>query len=236
MSQAAEPQTTESQTAAAPAEPKQITTRMRFSLRMKREGRYSEYQSVIDDVIRELGCDRRKAIGVAMRRLGFAGARKEKKKHQEWERVQAKTAMEIEAERLRLARSEKTKAEYAAIDEEQREFEFERAFASLPTVADPQTEWEWLGGHPAMMRKDRAKSDLKRIELSAEDILSPPHGIAPSKRAVLQLQHWCNAPREFYKAMIGVHKKQQEGEGASEVGQDEDLAEVERMLKEMIRG
>jgi hypothetical protein len=33
---------------------------------------------------------------------------------------------------------------------------------------------------------------------------------APSKAAVIELQHWCNAPQEFFKKVLGETVKQKE--------------------------
>jgi hypothetical protein len=218
--------------------PKRPGVRVMFSMRMKREGRYEEFQSALAEVIKERSAtgavvDTRFATTEAMRRMGYQGEAEEKKNHRAWERSQVKHGAEREEEIIRA--SQKRQADIAALDDEERQLRFETAVSTLPNAADPIREWEWMGAHPAMMRKDRARTDLKRIELTEDDVLRPPHGPAPSKRAVGQLQHWCNNPREFYKAMIGVHKKQQEGTDGEPLDADEDLAEVERLLKEVKR-
>lgn len=76
----------------------------------------------------------------------------------------------------------------------------------LPPTADPVEEQEWISAHPAMSRQDRAANKTAKVLISKRDVVSPPHGPAPSRRAVNQLQHWANHPKEFQKLKLAEHR------------------------------
>lgn len=112
---------------------------------------------------------------------------------------------------------------------------FESALRSLPATTTISKELDWISTHSAMNRQDRSPDKLKTILITAEDVLQAANGPAPSQRAVRQLQHWCNTPREFFKQILGEHKKQTEDADVRIVDQDENLEDVERMLREFSR-
>lgn len=112
---------------------------------------------------------------------------------------------------------------------------FDEAYASLPDTANQQEEWDWVRVHPAMMYADRmAAKDTTKVIIRAEDILDPPHGCAPSKAAVSLLQCWVNNAKEFHK--LYLTKKTTADTKSGEVVADPDIAEVERLLKEVLDG
>jgi hypothetical protein len=213
---------------------KNLNIKELFKNRMKREGRWTEWLAVLADVKQEMGRLDQATHWEAMRRMGYKSPYIERKKWRKYEALHFKAIAFVEEERLKREMAEMKRLELETVEQEQAKIDFETAFIGLPNVAPPNEEWDWIGAHPAMMRQDRAPDKLKSVNLTADDVLKAPHGPAPSKRAVNQLQHWCNAPREFYKAMIGVHKKQQEGDSGGAAGHgDEDLSVVEEMLNNL---
>ena len=72
----------------------------------------------------------------------------------------------------------------------------------LPPTVDHNDELDWVSAHPAMSRLDRSHKKGAKVLLSRKDVVSPPHGPAPSRRAVHMLQHWSNAPRDFHKMTL----------------------------------
>lgn len=111
------------------------------------------------------------------------------------------------------------------------------AIKGLPATDSPIKEADWVRGHPAMMRGLRGKSGEK-ILVTAEDVLSAPHGLPPSQAAVFALQTWVAKPEEFQKWYLSnFAKKIQEREEAeaaartaARVGRSESMA-IEEVLK-----
>lgn len=86
-----------------------------------------------------------------------------------------------------------------ANEEEEREHRrFAEAIATLPTQAPLAAEIEWVRSHPAMTRRQRS-GERGPLVLTAEDVLDPANGPAPSQSAVQQLQVWSDKPAEFFK-------------------------------------
>jgi len=110
---------------------------------------------------------------------------------------------------------------------------FEEAVATLPIEASPAVELSWIRSHPAMARQERSPDRGKPILLTAEDILSPPNGCAPSRSAAHELQHWVNSPEEFWKKGYDERRKKQAvtGTGATEIMQD--IEEIRRLLQQV---
>jgi hypothetical protein len=111
---------------------------------------------------------------------------------------------------------------------------FDVVLRQLPDTATTNVELDWIGAHTAMSRKARSQNRAD-IVLSADDVMRPAHGRAPSKRAVNALQHWAQHPAEFYKGMMSEQKRKMrdDADGNATVVKDMGLAEVERILKEM---
>lgn len=196
---------------------RKMTTWKLFCLRMKRDGRFQEFQTRYRELKPTFG---NKAKATAMREFGYINAQVERAAAMQYERTLAA--------RDASKRNAAMRGPHA----------FEVAFAMLPDTAAPKTEMDWIRAHPAMMRKIRAKDTIATIQLTAQDVLSPPHGQAPSKSAVLALQHWANKPDEFFKMLMTEHKKNSEAAASAEkkVESVADLQEVERMLMEMRSG
>jgi hypothetical protein len=122
---------------------------------------------------------------------------------------------------------------YSKIKEEQITKNLEQAVMTLPNTAPISVDIEWIREHPAMMRMTRQKDKLKDILITAEDILRPPHGSAPSKSAVYALQHWVNHPQQFYKELLGEQKKHLEERKAAKADEDIGLEEIEWLLMQV---
>lgn len=206
--------------------PKKITIPLMFAERMKREGRYRAFQDEIKRLKAETGKGFNHVKWAAMRNMGYTTADRERELLAEHERTLHKTSMEKEREKIQ-----------AEIKEEQKIASFDEVVRSLPDSSSHAKEINWVRAHPAMVKKNRQKDKSKEVEITAEDVLCPPHGPAPSKAAVYMLQHWANNPNEFFKQVLSEHKKvsgedEEGGKGVADVG----LAEVERLLKEVKDG
>lgn len=201
-------------------EEKKPTVRQAFVERLKREGREKEWLATVHKVMEETGRGFWASSWDAMRRLGYTTA------ENEWQLYREALAKEGQT-KLRL----QVEAEKDEIRQEQLLEDFEACVRTLQPVAPVAQEIQWISCHPAMNRRDREPDQTKMIVLTGADVLQSTAGKAPSQRAVRQLQHWCNAPREFFKQILGEDKKKT-GEGAGK-GQetDDDLVEAERLLK-----
>ena len=200
------------------------SVKLLFSERMKRERRYDEFVKRVNAAMEETGKTWMGAVWPVMREMGYEGPNQERALYQEYLEAQSKKACQgqIQAERDEIRR------------ERIRE-NFEMALASLPDSASVGAEMDWIRAHPAMIRLSRQNNPSKQVVISADDILSPAHGRAPSKSAVAALQHWANHPAEFFKQMLSEHKKKQEDQAAQYREVDEDLDEIESLLKEIKR-
>lgn len=102
----------------------------------------------------------------------------------------------------------------------------------IPQSSTAARELAWIRAHPAMSRGARQGST---VILTAEDVLSPPHGKAPSQSAVNQLQHWVNKPDEFFKQLMQVERKQISESSESEALLDDDLPPEVTRIDEMLQ-
>lgn len=202
---------------------KRKTGRYLFLERLKREGREHEWYDRLRRVQEETGKQFNAASVQVMKELGYISREDEQEKEDRRLASLHKEAAQVEFEQKR----EEFVATVHAAD-------FEDAVAKLPDTCPAQVELDWIRNHPAMFRKSRSTQKMKDILLTVEDVLSPPHGCAPSKGAVIALQHWCNQPTEFFKQLLGEQKKQTEAAGhtGQKFGGD-DISEVERLLQEI---
>jgi hypothetical protein len=192
-----------------------------FKARMKREGRWREWQDTILAVRKEKGTNLAAATWETMRRMGYEGSEKERELAEEYHLRSLGVTINKERE---------------AINRERLTEDFDEAMRMLPDTALGSTEIDWIRGHPLMCKADRQEGNLKKIIVNATDILQAPNGRAPSKSAVVQLQHWCNAPREFFKQVLSEQKKQTEEAEAQKIEADPGIDEIERLLKEVKSG
>lgn len=205
---------------------KEPTCRQLFVERMKRSGREKEWYDRIREAQEKTGKTFNQVAGSVMKDMGYEGPVKERGIHLEYMRTRHKSSAKLE-----------TEAKVAEIAAERLIEDFESAVASLPDTASAEVELNWIRGHPAMSRKHRTRDKTKDILVTVEDVVGTPrYARAPSKSAVNALQHWCNYPTEFHKALVSEQKKQteQSGPGGRASGGD-DFSEVERLLME-VRG
>lgn len=193
-----------------------------FTERMDREGRLEEFRKRVRERQERYGELFHKARNAVMKEMGWEGVAKERE-------LAEKAKQERKAGALRM----NIKAEQDAIREEQRIGEFSEAVKTLPDKAPAGDEMDWIRAHPAMGRRSR-QGDGSPVVISAEDVLYPSHGPAPSKAAVYALQNWANNPQEFYKQLLTEHKKRTEQDGGRSMDSDQDLDEVEALLKQVI--
>jgi hypothetical protein len=203
-------------------EAKRLTIRKLFVERMKREGRDKEWYSILKQVKQETGKKYGQVAWEAMRRMGYEGPDKERQLYQEYIEHGEKTKLQrqVEAQRQR-------------IKEEQITDEFEQAFLTLPDKAPIYVEINWIRAHPAMVRRAQARNKLKDILLTKEDILFTPQGPAPSRAAVVALQHWVNHPQQFYKELLSEQIKHKEDKEGTKIDKDIGLEEVRRLLQQV---
>jgi hypothetical protein len=117
-------------------------------------------------------------------------------------------------------------------DEERAEIEdrkFQEAIAGLPNNATPAAEIAWIRSHPAMIRSARQPNKMKAVAITAADVTDMPCGVAPSRSAVFNLQHWANYPHEFFKQVLSQDKKADQ-ESKDPNREDVGIKEVKRLL------
>jgi hypothetical protein len=203
-------------------EAKLPTVRALFVERMKREGREKVWYTTVKQVMQETGKKYGQVAWEAMRRMGYEGPDKERQLYQEYleDGEKSKLQRQIDAERLRIRDKQITE-------------EFEQAVLTLPDKAPISVEIDWISAHPAMFRRAREKDKTKNILLTPEDILFTTHGPAPSRAAVVALQHWINFPLQFHKEILSEQIKHKEDREATKVNEDMGLEDVKRLLQQV---
>jgi len=192
-----------------------------FVERMRREGREPEWFARGKAAVEETGKHFSHIIFTVMRDMGYESVQKERE------------LLAAHENSLHLTSSEKSRKKVQdEIREERKVKNFDEALRMLPNKASVSEEIDWIRAHPAMSKKNRQKDQINAVLVTAEDILQAPHGKAPSQAAVHQLQHWMNHPGEFFKQLLGEHKKKSEGDSGKGVESEHDLGKVERMLAE----
>jgi hypothetical protein len=197
------------------------TPRALFVERMKREGREKEWFETVKRLQEETKKGFSPAANEAMRLMGYESPDKERELHAQHLSTLHRSAADVQRGK-----------EQDEMWRDQEAYDFDAAVRSLPDKAAVQDEIDWIRAHPAMTKKDRSKDALKIIEVDVNDIMCPPHGKAPSKSAVIALQHWVNHPIEFFKSVLSEHKKATESDGGrGSALKDVGLEEVEDMLE-----
>jgi hypothetical protein len=205
---------------------KEPTVRAMFVERMKRDGRDKEWYAKVKEVRAATGKPFNAAAWQAMKEMGYEGPEKEKALYREYQET-----LHLTSEQKSLAK------EREAINEERRIESFEEAMKTLPDEAPPADEIRWQRTHPVMLRRSRDKNKIQDILLTADDILYPINGKAPSKAAVIELQYWVNHPTKFYEQLMGERKKTMEGSDTNTPAtKDAGLPEIERLLDEVQGG
>lgn len=194
-----------------------------FTHRLRREGRYQAYRERVDALVAE-----DKATGgsgiypkwakQAAEEFGIVGSAGEKIKAQEFiDSLKNPAITPVATHNITV--------------EVRNNRSFEAMLALLPDKAARMTELEWIRHHTAMTRKARMKGGkLKEVTLAVKDLKD-----APSKAAVIELQHWCNQPQEFFKKVLGETVKQKEETDSTKKKYDPsvDVAEIEALLRDL---
>jgi len=151
----------------------------------------------------------------ARKELGYEGAARERVHYHNWLKKKAGNETRLEGKR----REAKVTWEFA--------------LSQLPDKSDPVKDIKWIQNHPAMSRKSRQKNEAT-VLLTAEDILSPPHGQAPSRYAATSLQTWVNRPDDFFKIVLNEQKKaSKEDDTIKDKAAELSIKEMEDMLASM---
>ena len=205
---------------------KRSSVRRLFVERMKREGRGKEWSTVIKQVMKDTGKRYSQAIWEAMRKMGYMGPEKEHQLHAEFQANGQKTKLQRQIDEERQQIREELMTE-----------NFEQAVNALPDKAPITVEIDWIIAHPAMARWVRNSDKTENILITPEDILFPPHGPAPSKAAVVALQHWVNFPQQFFKEILDEQIKHSANVRTRQDEQDNDaMEEIEKLLKQIGSG
>jgi predicted alpha-1,6-mannanase (GH76 family) len=206
--------------APSPEQVKMKSGRRLFLERMRRDGRWREWQQKIKAKMAEMGKGFSVASWPTMREMGY---------------VNSKTERELEAAYLDSLIEDKRKSKTEAIKEEIRRerstANFEEAVGSLPAKAPYQEEIDWIRAHPAMMRLSKSKDKTKQVQITVDDVLCAPHGKAPSQSAVYMLNHWANCPGKFFEKILDEHKKiKDSNEQIKSKSKDRGIDEIESLL------
>jgi hypothetical protein len=196
---------------------------------MEREGKKEEYERRILEY-RASGERGAQATWKTMFDMGYKDPRTERSLSKDF-------AVGLREELRKVTKAERRKY----TDAESARRSFEAALNTLPHIADPQVELDWIRAHPAMNRNARYRGSKQQGNpmtiLRVDDVLDAPHGPAPSKSAVSQLQHWCNNTDQFFKMMLDHQKKAIEKKPAEktidEEVVDDDSDTIKRLLKEV---
>lgn len=102
------------------------------------------------------------------------------------------------------------------------------------TKATFEDDMQWVYCHPAMGRSAVSFDPTKPILITADDILNPGHGEAPSRGAAMLLQHNVNNPKEFFDRFEKFAKGRKQTDtsgvpGGSEYNDDIGIAECRRL-------
>lgn len=199
-----------------------------FLDRLKREGKHAEYKARIRVLI-EGGLHSSKAAVKARVEYGYKGREERDILNREIATVRMTTVQEVisKGQRAHKARR-KTKS-------------FESLLTELPATGPIDADMAWVQSHPAMSRYERqviADGGSPQPVLVSNEDIHEVNGTAPSRRAVLMLQNWVNRAPEFYKSIIGEHRKHTTSGTGSNNGQedavkDDGLADLDRMLTQM---
>ncbi len=183
-----------------------------FFARLKREGRYADFQARIKAKEEETGKTYLSLMLGVMKEMGYVSQNDERTRADQYELTKPETEGE---ERAQVSLSSEAAR-------------FERAVAALPKKAKEKDIMEWINCHPAMLRAARTGS---ATVLGIDDIRR-----APSQGAVNQLQHWSNHQDAFHVKYLEIKKKEIQGaedEPDSIKNADPTLAECEILLREV---
>lgn len=180
-----------------------------FVERLQFEGRYQEYRDTITRLMLERGCAKELPVLNEARRI---------------------CGIKDPDEERELARERRGNQEIIenAVEIDDRVL----AMLGLPATVTFNIEMDWVCGHPKMIHaKDwNPKGDEKRVMIQLSDVQAPPHGRAPSIRAVTMLGYYVNKPGDFFKMVAGLEK---EGDGGAAAESQRDIKQIESILREL---
>lgn len=179
------------------AQAERMSHRELFDLRVRREGRRDEF----DRIVKELTASG-KTVQAAYRMASESLGRRSLKEEQQ-------LYINHLASEAYVARRRELAERQAVIRRRRADLAYENALRSLPPVASPSAELDWVRAHPAMsvLSRSTLKGKPRKVLVKEKDILHPPHGSAPSQAAVNMLQNWCNRPDEFFAKMLMEQRK-----------------------------
>lgn len=183
---------------------KGLSVRKMFYERMKREARSKEFHEILTRKKLEKGHHSYNlCVNETMREMGYLGPEEERELYAQW-------------------LSGHPDGKWIA---------FEAAISRLPATADQKVENDWVMAHPKLTRKLRG---AETVEITAEDLFDSAHGRCPSAAAANMLVIWANDSKKLNEKRATVMAKPEASSGKdTEVVVDENLADVERLLKEM---
>lgn len=205
---------------------KPLTPRKMFYLRLDHEGRLADFNKRAREIMKEL-----EARGEKIKRTTLPWCRNEAAKEFGYKGPQIERALYEQREKDKEARlGDKLRTEREEIKKDLAKEDYDKVLASLPASASDDEEYAWVKAHPAMSRKNRSKNNIDPVLITVEDILYPPHGVAPSMSAVHKLQFFANKPEKLYDGRLEKSLKDK-AEKRTEVAEtEEDLQAVEQLL------
>ncbi len=196
---------------------KQWGPRRLFGERMKREGRYNDWQKRITYWRKEGGLQWTPASWRAMYDFGYVNAAQER----EFARIHEESLLD---EHIK----DELRNESARHEESVARVTFDEIMEQLPATASAREELDWISSHPAMMREP---DDDGLVTLTVAD-LTDANGEPPSRSAVGRLKHWCNNRSEFFKALMTTDRKAAGGDDTGKGSvKDEGVPEIEGLLE-----
>jgi hypothetical protein len=192
-----------------------------FIQRMQSEGRLGLFQERVAKLVADgLARTKKEAEWMTMRKMGYQGPKLEKA-----------LAPGVSAKIKEKEAEVKVGADIAKLDEAIGNGDYLKAYNSLPNAAQAEEEMTWISSHPLM---DIALITEEPPKITADDILNPSNGKAPSKAAVLGLRRWLRDPDAFYSELLKeTRKKTGQGELGAKGDVDPQVSEIHRMLKEL---
>jgi hypothetical protein len=194
-----------------------------WRIRLRQEGRWEEFLARRKELCAGKwgGAELNAGLTALRREFGYRG-KDENADEDEWY-LDRRAKQQREANRKYRMKKKKT--------------DFEKSLTLLPNTAAPERELDWVSSHPAMLRLSRGDVDeeKQKVILDADDVMDSIVGQAPSKRAVIMLQHWANNPDGLQKAMVSEQKKATTSTTTDEDGTEglDDTSDLRKLLDSM---
>lgn len=205
------------------AQAEQLTLRELFEMRLIREGRRDEHLQLVSKLI-ESDVHPVAAHAQAAEKMGRKSLNQERQLY-----------INHIAKEAYLSQKLASAKEMAVVRRRTADMAFWAALQKLPPNASAEVELDWVRAHPAMSMLNRTtlKGKPRKVMVKEKDILSPPHGQAPSQAAVHMLQHWCNQPNDFFGKMLMEQRKQSPRKPGRKDEPDEESEELDDDTSEL---